>query len=318
MTGGLAPFFLAAGILALLRIVIGITPFPLAILPTVNLVITILFIATPIVGLFYGSNHYWTPKLAAFFVVGGILVQAAFVALDILVFHHKGLGSGIAIAINQVGLLVWCVGLGALLATLVKERNILIPIAIFLAIFDFFLVFSPVGVTKQLLQKAPNLLPNVGAQIPMAVTMPTEGRAVPSAYVGMADVVFLAMFFIALFRFHMRTRETLRVVIPALIIYLMIVLFLGDIQIGSFSLGTLPALVPIGLSVLFVNRKEFQLTKEEKQSTIVVAIIGLAILVWGFTRKPQVEQPAPGPSVNGQAPAGSTSSPGPASPDRPR
>jgi hypothetical protein len=213
----------------------------------------------------------------------------------------------VLIAVAQGALACWCVGLGALLATLVKEKNIILPIAIFLAAYDFFLVLTPWGFTQALLKVAQPVFRKVAAQIPAVTSAPTHGVAAPQAYVGMADLVFLAMFFIALFRFRMRTRETLFAVIPALVVYLLIVLFFGDVSLFGFSLSALPALVPIGLAVLLVNWREFQLSRDEKLSTVVLAVLAIGFLVFAATRpKPStLPKSPPGPSQRATAPAGS-------------
>ena len=129
--------------------------------------------------------------------------------------------------------------------------------------------------------------------------------ALAMAYVGPADFLFVGMFFAAVHRFKMRTHETFRAVGGALIAYLLIVLLLGHISIGAVSLGMLPALVPIGVAVLWTNWREFTLTKDELQSTIGVAVVMLALLIWASTRpKPRPEplqtaasQAAPGPQA---------------------
>jgi len=79
-----------------------------------------------------------------------------------------------------------------------------------------------------------------------------------------------------------------------------------------FVLGTgisMPALVPIGLVVLLVNRKEFKLSKDEWASTAVVGALGVGLLIWGATRPKPVEkkssateQTQPGPASQQETP----------------
>jgi hypothetical protein len=298
LPGGIPLFFLGLGVLAVLRIVIGYVSLPLAWLPATNLILAILFLAVPIVSLFFASNATWKWQTAAAFVVGGLAVQFGFIALD----HYIRLPApvaGVLVAIAQGALACWCAGLGALLATRIREKNIILPIAIFLAAYDFFLVLAPVGFTKQLLKVAQPVFVKVAAQIPAISARPTHGLAQAGAYVGMADLVFLAMFFIALFRFRMRTRQTLYAVVPALIVYLLIVMLFGGQQIAGFPLGQLPAMVPIGLTVLIVNWREFELKKDEKAATIVLAVLAIAVVAFIATRpkpRPEPEPLAPGPS----------------------
>ena len=184
---------------------------------------------------------------------------------------------------------IWCVGLGALLATLIKDRNIIVPIAIFLVFLDCFLVFSPLGLTQVLMKAAPNFLPAIAAQIPVASHQAHGVKIAPGALAGPADFMFLAMFLVAIFKLNMQGKRTAMVVIPTLLVYMLIVNLLHL---------SLPALVPIGCVVLIVNWKEFQLSKDEKLSTGLVALLGLGLFTWGMFQKPQVEQPAPSPSAD--------------------
>lgn len=289
LPGGIPLFLLALLGLALIRIALGYLSLPVTALPAANLVIAALFLAVPVIALFFAANSNWAWQSAAGLVVGGLILQFGLIALGNAV-QPPGPVAGIMVAIAQGGLACWCAGLGALLATRIKDKNILLPIAIFLAAYDFFLVLTPVGFTQTLLKVAQPVFSKVAGQIPALTSHPTHGLAQAGAYIGMADFVFLAMFFIALFRFRMRTRQTLKTVLPALILYLLIVMVFGNYEVAGLSLSQLPALVPIGLAVLIVNWREFELTKEEKVSTVGVAVFVTALLVFAATRpKPQAE-----------------------------
>ncbi len=296
LPGGILLFLATLGALALVRVLLGYVSFPLGALPVIDLVLAALFVGAPILALFYGANARWTWQTATVFVVGGLALQAAIMAFLSLV-RVPPQAEGILVAIAQIALPCWCVGLGALLATLIKEKNIILPIAIFLAGYDFFLVLSPQGPTQRLLKAIQPVFTKVAGQVPAASAAPTHGLAHAGAFIGMADFVFLAMFFIALFRFRMRTRATLYAIIPALIVYLLIVLLFGSQTLFGFSLSALPALVPIGLTVLAVNWKEFKLTRDERLSTLVLAIIAIGVVTWVATR------PAPPPEPSQSVPA---------------
>lgn len=305
LPGGVPLFFAALGGLAALRVLLGYVALPLEWLPTVNLILAALFLAVPIVALFFASNANWHWKTAAGFVLGGLATQIGIVLLGEYV-ALPGPVAGILIAVGQAALTCWCAGLGALLATLIKEKNIILPIAIFLAAYDFFLVLTPWGFTQKLLKVAQPAFSKIAGQIPAVTSAPTHGVAQPQAFVGMADLVFLAMFFIALFRFRMRTKATLYAVVPALFLYLLIVLLFGGSEVYGFKLGALPAMVPIGIAVLAVNWKEFKLTKDEKLSTIVLAVLAVGFLVFAATRpKPQAERAPQAAAPAPRAPAGS-------------
>ncbi|MFI5386629.1 MAG: hypothetical protein ACHQ50_10970 [Fimbriimonadales bacterium] len=305
LPGGIPLFLLALAALALVRVGIGYVSLPLAALPATNVAIAALFLAVPIVALFFAANSHWSWRGAAKFVAGGLVLQFGLIALGNTV-RLPGPVAGVLIAVAQCGLACWCAGLGALLATLIREKNILLPIAIFLAAYDFFLVLTPWGYGERIRKTFLPVLANVAGQIPSVSAAPTHGLARPGAYVGMADFVFLAMFFIALFRFRMRTRQTLFWVLPALILYMLVVMMYGNQELVGFKLSALPAMVPIGLAVLIVNWREFQLKRDEKLATLGLAAFVLVILTFAATRpKPQAE-PSPRDAAQGlRAPASS-------------
>lgn len=278
----LTRFFAVLAGLAAIRLTLGFVSFPIAVLPALNLALAAIFLAAPVLAVYWAADRTWTPRSVGLFLVSGLVIWGVSIAMDLNVFGGKGVASAVVNAIGQVGLATWCVGLGALLTSLLREKNILVPVAIFLAVWDAFLVLTPVGPTSQFLKNAPQVLNTIGMSIPIAASEPTTGRAAVGAYVGPADLVFLGTFFVALFRFEMRTKETLRWMIPALVAYLVVVLVFGL---------PLPALVPIGLVVMLVNWREFKLSKDEKLSTLVVAAIGIGLVAWGATR-PRPTPPA--------------------------
>jgi hypothetical protein len=287
---GLIAFFLTLTALAILRIAMSYLLVPEALKLPLSILVTVVFVAAPVLALFSAGRHSWTPKRAVFFVISGALLQFG---LPLAFGSAQGFAALTLDAVSQQGLPMWTVGLGALLATLLKDKNLLLPVSIFLALFDIFLVFTPVGFVQVLMKKAPNLLPAMAHHIPQVVTQKAEvgARIGTFAVIGPADFVFMAMFFIALYRFHMRTGTTFRWLLVALAVYLPL----------AFILGPVPLLVPIGLSVLLVNLPEFKMTSEEKVSTIAVAVLGVAIVVYAATRPRPVEPavPLPRESVQG-------------------
>lgn len=306
LPGGLAIFFVTLAVLAVLRILLGYITFPESILLGVNVLVTAVFIGAPIVALFYAANSNWKKTTAVWFIVGGLIAHLGLYFLDKQLTGAKGPLSGVLGAISQAGLSTWCIGLGALLTTMIRDKNLLIPISIFLAAYDAFLVLTPVGFTQVILQKLPNALPTVAMQVPEAIAntaaQPPGGKAEIGGYVGPADLVFMGMFFVALFRFRMKTRLTLTVMIPVLIGYMALVGLTGM---------PLPALIPIGLVILIVNWGEIRLTKEEWISTIVLTVLCGGLLAWAATRpkpKPPIEILPGAPGQEAEAPEGSPGS----------
>jgi len=302
MSKGLAAFFAALGLLAVLRLVMAYLLVPDGLRLPVSFLITVSFVAVPVIALFRAGSHPWTAKLAIGFVLAGFALQFGLPFLKL-----GGPGAILIDAVSQQGLPMWTVGLGVLLTLLLKDKNMLLPVSIFLALFDIFLVFTPVGFVQVLMKKAPNLLPAIAYKIPAVATQVKE-TGVPVgtfAMIGPADFLFMGMFFVALYRFNMRTKETFKWLLGALAIYLPLALILGPV----------PLLVPIGLTVLIVNAREFQMNGEEKISTALVAAIGVAIIIYSATRPRPVAPVEPLPQESAQELPGSRGSPGQASPD---
>ena len=297
MRRGLTIFFLALLGLALFRVALGFVGVPTSLVFISALLVTAIFVSVPVFALYRAADHPWTSKLGIGFFIAGLVIHFGLFGLVRGEILGTGVWAAIGGAISQQGLMIWCVGLGALLATLIKDKNLLIPVSIFLAGFDVFLVLTPIGPTKQILEKAPEVLPAIGLNIPKVQSTPTMGPVEAFAYVGPADFLFMAMFFIALFKFKMKTRQTLIALVPAILIYLVLALLLGPI----------PLLVPIGLTVLLVNFSEFRLNKEELLSTGVIVLLVIAAIGYGMTRQAPPAEPLP--TERGQGPSGSASSP---------
>lgn len=301
---GLAGFFLLTGVLFALRVLLGLVEFPQAVAPVVDVLSVVAFVGLPVLAVFRAGSHPWTKSTAALFIVGGIVLQAGGLLLS-----RSPVGGGVVglvvQSIGQFGLVAWCTGLGALVASLIKEKNLLLPVALFLAGLDVFFVFHPSGPVAKVVAERPEILTSVALEVPMAReavpgAAPRAPRIEPFAYVGPADVFFSAMFFVALFRFEMRARETARWLVAALVAYLIVVML-------PIGMGMLPALVPIGLTVVLVNLREFQLLAQEKAMTAFVGAIAIALAgygVWSRITRPPTPPAVPSQPGSGQLPPG--------------
>ena len=94
-----------------------------------------------------------------------------------------------------------------------------------------------------------------------------------------------------------------------LVLYLLVVVFAGDARIGPLSLGMLPAMVPIGLTVLLVNWREFKLQGQEIAGVVLVTVLAAGLAWFGIYRANQQAPPAEplqlGPGPAPQTPEGS-------------
>lgn len=281
MRNGLVVFFIALLGLAIVRVLLGFIAVPVGMLMPVGLLVTALFLAVPVFAVYAAASHKWTPKLAGLFVGIGLVSHLGLGFLVRQQVFGVGVFAAFMGAVAQTGFFLWCIGLGALLATMLKDKNLLLPVSAFLAGFDIFLVLTPIGITQQIMKKAPEVLPAVGLNIPKPAATPTMGPVQPFAFVGPADFLFMGMFFVAIHRFGMRSRDTALWMIPTILVYLLLSLFVGAI----------PLLVPIGLVVLIVNWREFKLNKEEKTSTVALVVILAGLIAFGATRPKAPAEP---------------------------
>lgn len=312
----LAWFFAILAVLALLQVVIGQVSIPEGVLLIANILVSVIFVATPILAIYVAAGYNWSWKLALAFLVGGAAAHYGSYHMG-----ATGVADVLAGLVKQTGLICWCLGLGALLSTLIRDKNLIVPIAIFLALLDMFLVLTPIGLTQKMLTEHKKESQKVLYDVPAPKTQPAKPgqpikRPEPLAFVGPADFLFLGMFFVAIYRFQLRSRETIRWVIPVLAGYLLIVLLFGGMRIAGVSLGQLPALLPIGATIFIVNRKEFKMTRDEVLSTLLIAALGVGLLIYGMTRPRPRAAPLPPPDA--QAPAKSAPMQGQASTGPPR
>jgi hypothetical protein len=276
---------------------VGYVAVPVPMLDATNTVVTILFMVLPIVALFFGAGHEWDIKFAIAVVIVGVLFHVG--GTELVKMAEGPVAKGVLRAAAQAGLVTWCMGAGAALATLLKDRNMLLPIAAFLALFDMWLVFAPEGFVQKAMSggNAPISLEAAAYAIPRMFSDSAQDAAIAKGYasdlafVGPADLLFLGMFFVALYKFQMRPKETFRAIAPVLVIYLAIVLKFPDVWLGPIRLSALPALLPIGITVLWVNRKEFKLLPDERAITIGLLALGIPFVVWRII----VSQPGPEP-----------------------
>jgi len=327
---GFVTFALVLLGLVVVDVLLGVAQFPIEWDRFLSPIITAIYVTAPIWALFEASREKWNWKLAVRFIVFGVLIHLlVLVKLHPPTTQFQFICARALAGLIQSGLLTWCLGLGALLATLLKDKNLLLPVAIFLAAFDIFVILTPGGPTQQIMAAHPEMFSKIAYTIPRAGFIGAEASSAIAARIGPADMFLLAMFFIALNRFEMRAAATFRAMAGALVVYLLVVIVFGKYRLGPIRLDALPALVPIGAVILIVNRKEFSLTREEQLSTAVVAVIGVGLIGYGATRRRSGEspneqsgllQPAPGrerlkragsrgSGVPSQPPSGSLSAP---------
>ncbi|MCX7799864.1 MAG: hypothetical protein N2109_05925, partial [Fimbriimonadales bacterium] len=160
-------------------------------------------------------------------------------------------------------------------------RDRLAPMCVFLPFFDAFLVLTQKGWTKRVLETAPQVLESVAMRVPEVSSGPKAAPLAATAFIGPADLVFVALFAALIHRFQLNVRATVLWLAPVLAAYLVVVMVLGHVAVGPVSLGALPALVPIGLVVLLANVRRLRLTRQEWVLTVFAGLLGLGLVALG-------------------------------------
>jgi hypothetical protein len=294
---GLLAFALTLAALFLLRLFFGFVAFPVPVAEALSVVNAALFVGLPIYALYAAASHDWRAAHSLAFLGLGALLHVGGALLARFVAGPGSGGEVVFMAVVQTGILCWTLGLGTLLALFIKDKNLLIPIAVFLVGFDMFLVFNPDSPTRRMLEGAPQITQSVLATVPAAKASGAAKAGVQDlAQVGPADLLFAAAFFALMFRFQLRPRQTLAWLVPVLVAYLFVVVFLGAYRIGPLSLAMLPAMVPIGLTVLLVNWRSFKLKGEEVLGIVLVALLSIGLAWFGIYRAKQADR-APVPPI---------------------
>ena len=164
------------------------------------------------------------------------------------------------VGFQQLALMLFAAFLGCGFSYIVREPNILLPVAMFAAVVDLWNV--SIGPLGQVIKTKPDMVAAV------AVQMPTPVPGIPGTMIGMGDFVFLALYFSVLYRFAMNVRGTFWLGYALLTASMLFVL----------SSGVLPALIPVALAVIIANRRLFKLSRDEKLAIVYVGIFVVVLL----------------------------------------
>ncbi|MCX7599757.1 MAG: hypothetical protein N2512_12950 [Armatimonadetes bacterium] len=179
------------------------------------------------------------------------------------------------LATVSVAFLLACGILGRLVARLVRDRNLLLPVLLTAVAADIFTVFA--GPTRQALEKAPQVVQKLSVAVPQAGSAAgakgVAGLAM-AASIGLGDYIFTALFLAAAWRHGLNVSgATLGAAAAALLG--MAAVFLVP------ALPALPLLPFIVLGVLVPNWGRFRLSRQEKVS-LAAGMVFLALLLSGF------------------------------------
>jgi len=179
---------------------------------------------------------------------------------------------------NNLFLPIGAVLVGAAVGRIIKHPNTLLAGAAFAIFFD--LVVVTMGTVAQVMKSNSNLISavSVGAGAsapshPFAKTIPV----LSSVTIGPADVLFLALFLSSVAQMP-RLKPEWNLSLPRTSYWMFGLLFLALVLVELIGLPV-PALVPMGVSVLAANARHAAFTKQEKRDLWIGAAFALLCAV---------------------------------------
>jgi hypothetical protein len=237
----------------------------LVVVPTALFMLLQLWLAWAVVHL--------TPRPARAAVL--TLLSIVLWALTLLFVHplrHNASAANVAALLIRPTLLGFFVTLagtfgGVLLSRIVRERNVLLPVALVAMPIDYLGAMTPIGFTHDAVQRHPSIVHDV------SVPVPTVGSLHPIGFIGPGDALFIAFYFAAILRLGMNGRGTFRLMYVLLTLTLLYVLLPNSLPVA--------ALVPMGFAVIIANARLFTLKRDEVFAMLYAAALVVA-LVAGF------------------------------------
>ena len=211
------------------------------------------------------------PAVSALLAVACAVLGAGLFVLSLRYgMHHPPLwiefGQGLAVTLG-------CTFLGILLSPIIREPNVLLPVALVAMPIDYLGAMTAIGFTKQMVERHPEIVKPLSVPVPSVGGAAHHAGLAPIAFIGPGDVLFVAFFFAVALRLNMNVRGTFWWIYGLLTATMIYVLSPGSINVG--------ALVPMGLAVLIANFSYFKLKREEVFATLYATLLVLA-LVTGF------------------------------------
>jgi hypothetical protein len=166
-----------------------------------------------------------------------------------------------------------CAFFGILLAPIIREPNVLLPVALVAMPIDYLGAMTPIGFTQNALANNPHLVQALSVPVPTAGSGAHHHGALHAiAFIGPGDALFMAFFFAVVLRLKLNTRGTFWGMYGLLTATMLLVLFTGL---------SVAALIPMGLAVVIANHNYFRLKREEVFATLYAAGL-ILVLVTGF------------------------------------
>jgi hypothetical protein len=173
--------------------------------------------------------------------------------------------------IGNTVLIVWAAFLGKLVSRIIREANLILPVAIVAAVVDVITVFW--GVVKHVTEAAPEVAEAFSAAAPIEAP---EGVYAPIlAFVGIGDFLFLALFIAVTIRYSMRPVRTLWASFVV-----MLIAPLGFVLVPEET--GMPGLPFLAAATLWANWRHIRFSAQEQRALALAALLVAAVVagVW--------------------------------------
>ena len=234
----------------------------LLVIPTALFMLLQLWLARALVGL--------RPSIAVSLALSVLSVLAWLLVL-LFVHLHRGwpLAANFSVQLLKplllgFGITLACTFLGIALSRIVREANVLLPVALVAMPIDYIGAMTPIGFTQNAVHQHPNMVRAV------SIPVPTVGGLHPIGFIGPGDALFLAFFFAVVQRLGLNMRGTFAWMYGLLTLTMLLVLTTGI---------NIAALIPMGLAMLIANWSAFRLQRSEVFATLYAIILVLVLAV---------------------------------------
>lgn len=184
---------------------------------------------------------------------------------------------------------------GRLLARMIKEISILVPVAIVAAMIDFWGVYW--GVVATMSENAPVAVSSIGSASTVAASVPEETmvqatgamrflvQLAPPDSIGIGDFLFFAFFLACAFRLGFSAARTMWGLVVGLLLACTVMALDGQRIFGhDLVIAYLPGLVFISGGILVANIGSWKLTKKEWLMTLLLVVILAVPISMSITR----------------------------------
>jgi len=254
-----------------LRWLTPFVPVPISLLPLAWLVALAVSVVLT-VWLLAETGRAWSIRGA---LILGLVTLAVRVALGALSLPEAVIWRGALFALADTFLLATALLWGCALSVLVREVNLVLPVAVVLTVVDIWAVWLG-GSVAQIVQKAQQGVPIAqkiveAATVKVPVVVGTQHVRIGVPVIGIGDFFFGAFLFALLWRFGLN--------VGAAFSFSVVFVALGVMmaQLPFMPVGV-PGLPFLALAVLLPNWRAFRFTPEEKRALVIGGIFLLALL----------------------------------------